>query len=276
MQWIHPPLVSESDPKIDQGPFSYIVTFGDVCFMVLDDRSERKIDQAISDESWQEFVDVLKGLRRFKHIFIVICVPLIYANFHVFMPLIKNSLFKKFRNLEDDIIDHWGTPHHDYERKRFFKTVLDFCKETPETQVTVLSGDVHVGCWGRLESESGVCIDMVTSSALVNNPPPLIGPLVKALFEDEKFYLPKHGEVTLSLEEVEDDVGKTELITRQNFLELDPEKTGKGEYTGRYRAEFVKKPRRIFEKSRSKEKILRKPEKMARFIDLSTVNKPAT
>ncbi|XP_070538318.1 uncharacterized protein [Ptychodera flava] len=270
MQWIHPPFVGESDPNIDQGPFSYIVTFGDVCIMVLDNRSERKIDQAMSDESWQEFVDVLKALRGFKHIFIAICVPLIYANFHCLMTLIKNAPVEEIRNLEDDIIDHWGSPHHDYERRRFYKTVLDFCKET-NTRVTVLSGDVHVGCWGKLKSDSGISMDMVTSSALVNKPPPLIKFLFEALSRDERFYLPKHGKVKLWLDEV-DDVDKTKrVIARQNFLELDPEETEKGEYTGRYRADFVKKPSEIFEKSKPKKFILKKPEIFGRIIESTAV-----
>ncbi|XP_077978450.1 uncharacterized protein LOC144433920 [Glandiceps talaboti] len=283
--WMHPPVVESCDPRNDPGPFSYIVTFGDVCIVILDNRSERTICQAMSDESWLEFTQLLGILRGFKHIFFVIAVPLAYANFHSLLSVVRKAPVAEIKDLEDDIIDHWGSPHHDFERKRLYKALLDHCLEN-NSKMTVLSGDVHVGCWAKLKSESGITIDMVTSSAIVNKPPPAIHFLFDILTDDEKFYLPKHGKVRVWLAEVDETDTKKRLVARQNFLILAPEHSSTGEFTGEYRARFVKKAKENFEKAQSKKLLLKQPKKFGRLIEkgdtealtpiTDTVNTPTT
>ncbi|XP_070538322.1 uncharacterized protein [Ptychodera flava] len=272
VQWIHPPMDGERDPRIDPGPFSYVVTFGEVCFVILDNRSERTINQIMSMQSIQEFVSTLDALRGFKHLFVVVGVPPIFMNLTSVLGIISKSPIRLLRSAEDDIRDHWSSEKHVSERNAFCKSLLDFCNKTG-TRVTVLSGDVHVGTWGRLESNTGLNIDLVTSSAIVNKPAPFIKLVLRRFAECEVFSLPEFGQVTLQLDKVDDDDGT--VIACQNFLELAPELVrNTGEYSGRYRAVFVIKPRKILEEGRCGRIIVRRPEKLTRLIGDSTIKNP--
>ncbi|XP_070537538.1 uncharacterized protein [Ptychodera flava] len=264
VQWLHPPTDSERNPRIDRGPFTYIVTFGDVCFMMLDNRSERTIDQIMSEQSRQEFVDILKALDGFKHMFIVVGIPLIFANVVCLLSIVKDSPIEYLKNASADIHDRWNTPQHVVERNAFCEMLLDFSKET-KTAVTVLSGDVHVGCWGRLKSESGVTVDMMTSSAIVNNPPKAVKFALSVFSTKDSFHLAEHGKIRMQLDKVDDVDGM--VIARQNFVKIVPERTEMGHHTGRYYTEFVKKPKEIFGKPEGERVILRRPEKVGRFIE---------
>ena len=83
--------------------------------------------------------------------------------------------------LEDDLKDHWHSRSHKVERLRLIHRLLQFA-EKKETRVTLLSGDVHVGAVGVIESQRAGSmnnhanvIHQLTSSGIVHPaPPPLL------------------------------------------------------------------------------------------------------
>jgi hypothetical protein len=93
---------------------------------------------------------------------------------------ILRHLIPGAQDIEDDLLDQWEHPSHEGERARLIMTLLAFQKAA-NTQVTVLSGDVHVAAHGRIVSiqaahrhgshEEQAVMHQVTSSGIVHPPP---------------------------------------------------------------------------------------------------------
>ncbi|XP_070566315.1 uncharacterized protein [Ptychodera flava] len=311
--WLHPPSVQLREPYHDPGPFSHVLTFGDVGFLLLDHRSERTIDRIMSEDTWRELTGILDVIHGTKHIFVVIPVPIIFVE----SDTSTSTLFKKsshkssssktsssssktsskqtikivekggrrkkkkvsikesregFSDGHDDgdheVANQWTSPYHDFERKRLIKLLLDFSRRK-RVKVTILSGDAHVGCWGKIEAESDISIDVVTLSS-ISSPPmktSFFGLHMMRHHGTEFFCLPEHGRVRLTLEEITETGFDNYVIAAQNFLILDPQTTSLGQHTGRYDATFVKRPDKLYEKTKPKRLLLTEPKKYTKVVE---------
>ncbi|PRY02753.1 hypothetical protein CLV24_1476 [Pontibacter ummariensis] len=169
--------------------FTYAHRVGDIALVALDLRSERTQQQVMSLESWNKVRDWMdEELREkrdkegkvtqagCKHLLVMSSIPLVYVNLNMLESAF--GLLPGQQEMEDDFRDQWLSRTHQEERLRLIHRLLKFSEETG-CRVTVVSGDVHAAALGYIQSDrqhssrSGAnVINQLTSSAMVNTPPP--------------------------------------------------------------------------------------------------------
>ena len=167
----------------DQDGTSYFYQLGSVAVLGLDMRSERRINRVIGQKSWKAIFDRLEAFAAqpnhgCKHLYVLSSIPVVHPD----LSLVERTfnILPGQQELEDDLKDHWHSVSHKQERIRLVRRLLDFSRDS-RIRVTILSGDVHVGAVGVIESDrSGVTgdnanvINQLTSSAIVHPPPPAL------------------------------------------------------------------------------------------------------
>ena len=169
--------------KAQQG-FSLGGEIGGLTLLALDMRSERTRSQVISPESWKAIYDWLEATAPRKksqtpparHLLLMSSIPVVHPEFALLEKLL--GIFPGRQELEDDLRDQWLSVPHRQERLRLVHRLLAFA-DTKKCRVTVLSGDVHVGALGIIESSRSTAddpstqvINQLTSSGIVHPPPP--------------------------------------------------------------------------------------------------------
>ncbi|MEI7698509.1 MAG: hypothetical protein WCK86_01830 [Planctomycetia bacterium] len=109
-----------------------------------------------------------------KHLLIMLSLPLMYPGFSWLESGLR--LLPGAQDLEDDVRDHWTSAPHREERLRLIHRLLNFSARSG-CQVTILSGDVHVGATSTirrsgLSGQPEAALTQLISSAIVNAPPP--------------------------------------------------------------------------------------------------------
>jgi len=141
----------------------------------LDLRTERSLHRVCSEGTYIAFHQWLQDNGDIDHLYLVLSIPIVYNDFSLLEKAIEETGLGK--ELEDDLKDHWRTEIHQKERVRFLKSLVD-AAEKLQVRITILSGDVHVGCAGVLFDQKKVSngnasiINCLVSSAVVNVPPP--------------------------------------------------------------------------------------------------------
>ena len=162
----------------DQDHFNFLHRFGDIALLALDMRSERSQSQVLSSGSWQAIYSALENVNGCKHLFILSSIPVVHPDFS----LVESTfgIIPGQQELEDDLKDHWHSRTHKAERLRLIHRLLNFAKEK-KVRVTLLSGDVHVGAVGVIESRRAGTennhaniINQLTSSGIVHPAPPAL------------------------------------------------------------------------------------------------------
>ena len=170
--------------------FSYAYRIGDLAIAALDLRSERTQNQVMSQETWnslqawmeEELKEKLlpDSTRRSgcKHLLVMSGVPVVNAD----LTLLEAALDIRpgQQRMEDDLKDQWLSRAHRQERLRLIHRLLQFSQESG-CRVTLVSGDAHVAFMGYIQSDrvTAACeeanvINQLTSSAMVNLPPPTL------------------------------------------------------------------------------------------------------
>ena len=218
--WI---LSNTTGPYIKQKNHSLYMRLGkEIAFLGLDCRTERKLKQVVSPETYgivfRRLEKEIKNNPDVKHLLVLLGVPIFYPrmvflewilNSPILIPLkklaakgiINKGLVNEFDGgveVLDDLEDHWCAHHHKRERNYLVKQLINF-GASHGVRITILSGDVHLCCIGRMRSrirkhptfrllegskepeKSNVIeypekdprlIFNVISSAIVNAPPP--------------------------------------------------------------------------------------------------------
>ncbi|RCK64935.1 hypothetical protein Cantr_00518 [Candida viswanathii] len=218
-------LGSKKGPFIKQKNHSIYMRLGkEISLLGLDCRTERKLKQIVDPSTYKIVFDRLnKEISKTpetKHLLLMLGVPIFYPRLvwlewiltsPALVPLrklahkgvINRGLVNEFDGdveVLDDLNDHWCSNHHKAERNRLIKQLMEF-GASKGIRITILSGDVHLGCFGRMKSKfhkhpnahyylegqdteelnKDVCetpeydprlIFNVISSAIVNAPPP--------------------------------------------------------------------------------------------------------
>ena len=168
--------------------FTYAHRLGDLALVALDLRSERTLNQVISPETWHNLNSWMNkelrenisenslGSKKCKHLLIMSGIPIVNAD----LTLLETALEIRpgQQRMEDDLRDQWLSRSHQQERLRLIHRLLDFSYQSG-CRVTLISGDAHLAFMGYIQSdrEQPVCleaniINQLTSSAMVNLPPP--------------------------------------------------------------------------------------------------------
>jgi hypothetical protein len=167
--------------------FTYAYRIGDLGIVGLDMRSERSKDQVMSLKAWDQVRDWMATLDAKKlpdwavetpacrHLIVVSSIPVVYVNANIVESAL--GVLPGQNELEDDFKDQWMSHSHHEERLRLIHRLFTFSKQTG-CRVTIVSGDVHVGALGYLQSkldfplkdlENG--INQLISSGMVHPPP---------------------------------------------------------------------------------------------------------
>ncbi|QMU29652.1 alkaline phosphatase family protein [Adhaeribacter radiodurans] len=164
--------------------YTYAHHLGDLALVALDLRSERTQNQVMSPETWYQLQLWLNNLQNpsestpCKHLLVMSGISIVNADLTLLEAAI--NLEPGQQRMEDDLKDQWLSLAHHEERLRLIQSLFQFSREAG-CRVTIVSGDAHVAFTGYLESKSNSTtneeaniINQLTSSAMVNLPPPTL------------------------------------------------------------------------------------------------------
>jgi hypothetical protein len=144
---------SQNPPPLGPSSFAFGFEYGDVGFLVLDGRSNRNYPRGhiLGDNQLHLADQHLQGLqaRKLKHLFVVLGVPMIHAPVAAALGVFE--VIPGTEEAEDDLRDSWVAPNNLGEARRVLLSLFNFAKASG-TQVSILSGDVHVATIGAIES----------------------------------------------------------------------------------------------------------------------------
>jgi hypothetical protein len=172
----------QSDPRASSWPrlegqpsFNAFFRLGTLGLLVLDLRSERSQRQVLSLETWSVVFGTLDRTEGLRHLIVMSSIPVVHPD----LSFVERGVevLPGRQDIEDDLHDQWVSYLHRTERLRLIHRLLDFA-HAKATRVTILSGDVHVGALGVIESVRRPVqwlhenvINQLTSSAIVHPPP---------------------------------------------------------------------------------------------------------
>jgi len=151
-----------------------VYRMGGVGIVVLDMRSQRTQTRVIGDAAWNDVFAWVDRQKDLKHLLVMSSIPVVHPDFGLLESLL--GVLPGQQELEDDLRDHWRSRPHKEERLRLIHRLLAFSQKQ-KTRVTLLSGDVHVGAVGVVESqrsggpENASVINQLTASAIVHPAP---------------------------------------------------------------------------------------------------------
>ena len=157
------------------GSFSFGYRIGDMAIVAADMRSQRTAEgRVISREHWDEIYQWIDRLEGVKHLLFMSSIPVVYPGFDLIERAL--GLIPGHQDLEDDLRDHWNSPPHKAERVRLIHRLLKI-SETKGIRTTLVSGDVHVGALGLIESTqkssdgmSSVVVQLISSGIVHPGP----------------------------------------------------------------------------------------------------------
>ncbi|EMG47898.1 hypothetical protein SBY92_002905 [Candida maltosa Xu316] len=175
--WI---LGSKKGPFIKQRNHSVYTRLGkEIGLLGLDCRTERKLKQIVDPSTYKIVFDRLKkeivkttGENDVKHLLVMLGVPIFYPRLVWLEWLLTSTAMAPVKKLAqkgvigkglvnefdgdvevlDDLNDHWCSKHHKAERNKLIKDLMEFGASNG-VRITILSGDVHLGCFGRMKSK---------------------------------------------------------------------------------------------------------------------------
>jgi hypothetical protein len=150
------------------GHFAWAYRIGEVGILAPDLRSERSRKQVMGEAGWSSFIAALEGMADCRHVLLLSSMPLVTFELTVLERLF--NLVPGHQNWQDDLVDQWPSNAHWAEWTRLLRGLVAFSAATGAC-VTSLSGEVHLGALGLIESR-GTRIYQLTSSGIVHPPPP--------------------------------------------------------------------------------------------------------
>jgi hypothetical protein len=156
---------------VGTGDFSWCYDVGDTTVWAPDLRSNRNQNQVVDPAVWNALYARLDATTGKRHLLVMSSIPVVYPNFKAVEAVL--GWMPGEQELEDDLKDHWRTSSHQEERLRLIHRLLRFA-QTTGTRVTLLSGDVHVGACGVLESSrpgATATINQLVATGVVHPPP---------------------------------------------------------------------------------------------------------
>lgn len=201
------------------------LTFGDICVIAPDLRSDRTRQRVMGAENWRWFNAEIENARQNKHrLVLVSSVPLATSHFSALDPIltgfpsfIARRLPKKInpKQFADDIHDQWRVPAHRDEWYRMLNHLLSYQTET-RRPVIVLSGEIHLGARSTIR-RAGSVVHQFISSGIAH--PPASNALVFACEWLSKGVQDLKGQIDIRMERFFPTGGKRYLNVR-NWLEL--------------------------------------------------------
>src|SRR5690606_36961275 len=133
--------------RSDAAHFGWFYRVGHAGIIAPDLRSERTRFRVMGESGWADFLRGLGALAGVRHLLLLSSVPAINPD-----PSAVERLLLRLPGIQsnqDDLRDQWQSFAHHREWHRLLRTLLDFAKENGAA-VTALSGEIHLGCLGRV------------------------------------------------------------------------------------------------------------------------------
>jgi hypothetical protein len=159
-------------PRIDPTSFACGFVHGEVAFLLLDGRTHRlykesRVLGAAQFEAARRWLDALPDAT--KRIYLVLGIPPVHAKLTTAEAILRWTPFTE--PYASDLRDGWVSKNNRAECARLMQLLFDFYERHPLTDITILSGDVHVADIGRIEHPKLGVTWQVTSSG-IGSPPP--------------------------------------------------------------------------------------------------------
>ena len=159
-------------PRIDGDSFACGFNHGEIAFLLLDGRShrlysERRVLGMAQFAAARRWLFALPTTTR--RVFLVLGIPPVHAKLATAAAILRWTPFTE--PYASDLRDGWGSKGNRAECERLMQLLVDFCRARPSVDVTILSGDVHVGNIGRLVHREIGLLWQVTSSGIASPPP---------------------------------------------------------------------------------------------------------
>jgi hypothetical protein len=149
------------------GTFTQGFRIGDLGIFAPDLRTERTQTRVMSEDTWAELPGWLDQFDGCRHVLLMSSVPLVFANLHAVERLV--NLWPGKASMEDDLRDQWRSYVHEKEYVRFIRLLGALARDR-HLQLTILSGEIHLGACGVIHG-AGFELWQLTSSGIVHPPP---------------------------------------------------------------------------------------------------------
>ncbi len=207
---------------LDQGNttphYSFGFTFRGYTLLAMDNRSQRSITKVMGSEQWADIARFLDNNQQASDLLVLSAVPVVYRDFSFTESMLDTTPWEE--ELTDDLKDHWRAKEHQGERAKLIMRLLDNAAAR-KSKTVILSGDVHVGCFGVIRDSRGntsVNIHQVVSSGIVHPAPSCIQWLgIQAVTNDRTEYLNEDRTVRIDMLKPH---GSTQYLRTRNFVTL--------------------------------------------------------
>jgi hypothetical protein len=150
------------------GHFGWAYRIGDVGILAPDLRSERTRARVMAEAGWSSLRAALERMVDCRHVLLLSSMPLVTCDLRLLERVF--NLLPGHQTWEDDLVDQWPSRAHWPEWQRLLRELVAFSAQSG-ARVTSLSGEIHLGALGLIESR-GTRIHQLTSSGIVHPPPP--------------------------------------------------------------------------------------------------------
>ena len=155
---------SDSEPG---DSLSFALRFPGFDLLVPDLRSERRPEQVLGAKGRAEMERQLDDSAGVEHVFLMSSVPLLGPRLSLLERMI--GVVPKIRRYEDDLRDQWQSRAHRAEW-RWMLERLDALADSG-TEVSVLSGEIHLASRGEMPLSSGATLHQLIASGIAHPAP---------------------------------------------------------------------------------------------------------
>jgi phosphodiesterase/alkaline phosphatase D-like protein len=148
--------------------FGWSYALGNTGVIAPDLRSERTQRRVMGEAGWNWFVQALAELSHCRHVLLISSVPVVNFDLSPLERLL--ALLPADWLMQDDLRDQWRSYVHRKEWRRLVSHLLDFSEQT-RTRVTVLSGEIHLGAFGKVYRDETECLQLISSGIVHPSPP---------------------------------------------------------------------------------------------------------
>jgi len=172
----NPPLLGSQDT------YACGFVFNDIGILMLDTRKNRsyKSNVVLGRKQLDAVEQCLNDYKtkKLKHLYVISSIPFVHVSIGGVLSVLETTPWTE--EFTDDLRDCWVSKGNRAECKSILNRLFTFAKDSPDSQVTVLSGDVHVSSLAKIESHlnlhqipdrSRPRIYQIVSSAIGHAPP---------------------------------------------------------------------------------------------------------
>lgn len=140
-------------PRLSDDSYGFGWVSNGIGLLVLDARTHRRWSEQtiIGRKQWADMDAWLEGQVNagLKRLYVITGVPPLHARVAAASRLLEKL---GLTSVLADVRDAWMAPNNTEELRKLLNRLFEFRKRSPGTEVTSLSGDVHVGTTARLRS----------------------------------------------------------------------------------------------------------------------------